>query len=433
MVRSRTRRWLTLGVVATSIATGLLSARPPLADFLYKKASAEYQAGRRDSARWYVELLSVLRRPTPFDRLLRGFLAVSDHQHDRAYVELGAIPDVHPLAPLARTLLGQSELRRGLVRRAEALFLEAVRLAPNALQARRELAYIYNIQHRQIELDLELEAINELQTLSFDHLLLWSKTRSVEWSPKADMATLQKYREIDEHDRWSRLALAEGLRRKNDLDGAERMLGELPPTDPEGLAMRALNAFDRGDAATAESLLASGPRGNPSLERLRGQLALSRRDADTAVEAYRSAYEADPLVRSTIFGLANALHMQGDVQAAERLFAVVRKLDAIHAVISYAATEAGAEDPDVPRRMGLACLDAGRIAEARAWLKLAVNADPLDQSAQKSLYKLNQEHPSRFAKLGRPPSGTAAEAGPNLAGTPRAHTFGLLDPVAPTR
>ncbi|MDR3621424.1 MAG: tetratricopeptide repeat protein [Paludisphaera borealis] len=432
----RKRRWLVLGTLAALLVFGFFLSRRPMADALYQRASAEYQAGRHGSARRYVGVLSVLRRPTPFDRLLRGMLAASDQRLDEAFAELATIPDGHPLAPPARIVAGQAELRRGRIRDAETYFLDAVRLAPYALQARRELAYIYNIQHRQTEMDDQLEAFGELQTLNFAYVLLWSKTRTVGWSPKADMPTLRKYVDTDTDDRWSRLALAEGLRRQDDLDGAQALMDQLEESDPEGLAMRATLALDRGDFPTAESLIASGSRDNPALARLRGQLALRKRDADAAVEAYRIAYDADPLDRSSVFGLGTALHMRGDETAAAPYLAAARKQDALFAIVAYAATEKGEQDPEVPRKLGLACAEAGRIPEARAWLKLAIKNDPLDRSTQQSLYQLDKEHPPQFAGLSRTlpsnsPDGLVQQG--SLAGVPRQRKIGSTEPVVSPR
>jgi tetratricopeptide (TPR) repeat protein len=360
-------------------------------------------------------------------------LAASDQEYERSYAELGLIPGEHPLAPLARVLAGQTELRRGLVRNAEAYFRDALQIAPYALQAHRELAYICNIQHRQAEMEAHLEALSELQTLSFDHLLLWSKTRSVGWSPKADLATLEKYAAMDKDDRWSRLAIAEGLRRKNKLDAAEALLDEVAPSDPEALALRALIALDRSDAAAAESILKSGPRDNPALARLRGQLALRRRDADAALESYRIAYNADPLDRSSAYGLGMALHMRGDEEESQKYLSLVHKHDAIFAIVAHASTEEGEKDPEVPRRMGVACFEAGRIAEARAWLRLAVKMNPLDYVAQESLYLLTRDHPSRFAHLSRTIPGSPGDASASVAGIPRRLMPGEPDPLAPPR
>ena len=86
-------------------------------------------------------------------------VAAARNQPDKAIAELALIGDEDPLAPVARIAAGQTEIRRGRTRPAEAAFLAAIRLLPAAVQARRELVYIYNIQHRQLEMDAQLTAL----------------------------------------------------------------------------------------------------------------------------------------------------------------------------------------------------------------------------------------------------------------------------------
>ena len=63
----------------------------------------------------------------------------------------------------------------------------------------------------------------------------------------------------DAGGRWSRLALAEPLRRLDRPGEAEKALAPLPESDPETRAERVLVAMDRGDFARAESPLSGGP------------------------------------------------------------------------------------------------------------------------------------------------------------------------------
>ena len=42
----------------------------------------------------------------------------------------------------------------------------------------------------------------------------------------------------------------------------------------------------------------------------------------------------------------------------------------------------------MPARLGAACEAAGRLGEARAWYRLAIARDPLDEASQRALYRL---------------------------------------------
>ncbi len=298
--------------------------------------------------------LERLRPPTPVDRLLRGEVAQALNESDRAIEELAAVPDAHTVAPLARLRAGQIEVRRGRTQPAEAEFKAALRLFPRGVQPRKELVYIYNIQHRQAELDATLAELLDLDALDFAYVLHWTKTRNTVWNPNGDLASLEKFVTADAEDRWSRLALAEAYRRLDRPAEAGRTLAPLPETDPGARVERVSLAMDRGDFAAAESLLASGPGDHPGLARLRGQLALRRRDGAAAVGQFRIAVAADLTDRLAQHGLGTALVMLGQADAARPYLEAARRHDNLWALVARAATAEGENDPQMPRQLGLA-------------------------------------------------------------------------------
>jgi tetratricopeptide (TPR) repeat protein len=118
---------------------------------LLSVAEKEYHSGRYDEAGAALSRLALARPPTSVDRYLRALVAFGLKRDEAGLAELAAIPDDHPLAPLARLRAGQTEIRLGRTRPAEAAFSAALRLLPRAVQPHKELVYIYNIQHRQAE------------------------------------------------------------------------------------------------------------------------------------------------------------------------------------------------------------------------------------------------------------------------------------------
>jgi hypothetical protein len=73
----------------------------------------------------------------------------------------------------------------------------------------------------------------------------------------------------------------------------------------------------------------------------------------------------------------------------------------------------GPSDCKLPARLGAACEAAGRLAEARAWFRLAIARDPLDTGSQHALFRLRQgalERAPNPAHRGRPVGPTAALA-----------------------
>jgi tetratricopeptide (TPR) repeat protein len=402
------RTWIRRGsvlVLAGVVLAAVLAMRSRLEadpNRVFVNADAAFKAGRYAEAAAMLRRLERLRPPTPVDRLLRGEVAQATDDSDQAVVELAAVPDDHAVAPLARLRAGQIEIRRGRTRPAEAAFKASLRLLPKGVQPRKELVYIYNIQHRQSDLDATLAELLELNALDFAYILHWTKTRNTIWNPSGDLPALEKFVAADAEDRWSRLALTEALRRLDRLVEADRMLAPLPESDPDARAERVLTAMDRGDFAVAESLLTGGPADHPALARLRGQLALRNRNGEAAVKHFRIAVAADPTDRLALHGLGTALVMLGQADAAQPYLEAARRHDALWALVARAATTEGEQDPRIPRQMGLACAAIGRNLEARAWLRLAVRRDAGDAESQKALFQLEHaaappadRHPAR--------------------------------------
>ena len=300
-----------LALVSLGATLAFWRVRAADPDREFQRADAAYKAGRYVEADAALHRLERLEPPTPLVRMLRAEVDTALNRTAEAVAEFAAIPDDHPLAPMARLRTGQIQIRRGLTRPAEAALLAASRLLPRSVQPRKELVYIYNIQHRQAELDAELGALLDLDALDYQYVLHWTKTRNTVWNPSGDLASLERFAAADPEDHWSRLALVDAFRRLDRLDDAERALAPLPLSDPRVRIRRVLIAMDRGDFAGAESLLAEGPRDDPQLARLRGQLALRRRDGAAAVEQFRIALAGDPIDRVALSGLGTALGLLG--------------------------------------------------------------------------------------------------------------------------
>lgn len=397
MIPVRVKGWYGIGLCLGLAAVLAFAARGwlrPDPDRLIARVHADYTAGRFQAARDSLAELGRLRAPTPADRMLRAQVARA--LGDDPLLELALIPEGDPRSPTAHLLAGRVEVSRNRLRAAEVHFLATLAGEPKATQARRELAYIYALQHRMHALDEQFRALSGEGQLDARYLLIWGRVRNGIWNPEADMDTLRKVVAADPDDRFSRLALAEGLIRFNQPDEAERMLAPLPSSDPEARVQRFAIATARGDQQAAESLLSESPESdNPGLLHLRGTLALSRHDLPAAVRYLRDASAADPEDRATQFGLGTALKLSGQEAEAEPYLDAARNQDAVGELMRRAALATGDRDPTLPTRLGLACARANRVDEARAWLNLAVNRNPLDTQAQEALFRLNRSraHP----------------------------------------
>jgi tetratricopeptide (TPR) repeat protein len=352
------------------------------------KAQEDAGAGRWEDVARALRQLDAHGPPPPDELLLRARLDLVRDRPEEAIALLDRIPDASPVAARARLLAGQVQLRRGHMRHAERYLLEAIRLEPKLLMARRELVFIYGMQTRRQALGEQMQALAEGAPLTFEHLFLWCLTRGSVWDAAELTKALQSYVDADPEDRWSRLALADALQNLGRLDEAERLLAPLPDSDPDARAGRIRLALERGENAKAAALLADAPPDHAALARARGRLALLRRDPQAALEAYRVADRAEPNHRDTVFGLSQALRMTGHPEEAAAYAKLARGHDEVSTLLQYAATAKAKTDPELPMKLGAACEAVGRIAEARGWYQLAVDRNPLDANAQRALYRV---------------------------------------------
>ncbi len=266
-MRLRTERgreiWLGLLVMAGGLAAWVARAWPASnPDRLWQQAEADFQAGRHDRAKAALTRLARLRAPTSLDWMLRAKLAMVQGRTDDALAALAKILDGAPMAPQARLLAGQLELRRYRMRPAEAWLLAALKLDPKLVQGHRELVYVYGMQMRRAALSAQFRALSELTPLSFENVFHWCLTRNATWEPVELSNILTRFIQADSDDRWSRLALVDSQRRLGRLDDAEKALATLPTSDPE----RGPDGSGwRWTAATTAPPRRSWPRARPAI------------------------------------------------------------------------------------------------------------------------------------------------------------------------
>lgn len=375
----------TLALVLSLACTG----RGP--DPLIDEAREAMVAGRPEKAAQALQRLERHRPPTPGDRLMRADVAQARQRPDEALAELAAIPDGLPESPQARLMEGRIEVRRQRLRPAEAALRKAVDQAPDLVQAHRELIYVFGQQVRRGALVAQIEALANVASLEHDDVWLWCMAPDLlGWIPQESVEVLRGFLRADPEDRWSRLALADQLRRSSRYDEAKQVLEALPEEDVEARVVRARVALDLGDLETAEGLVRQGPTDLADLARVRGRLALARRDAPAAIAAYRAAEAADPGHRETALGLGQSLRLADDSEA-ERWLERAAKLDALGTLLEREGTPIGRSDPTLARRLGDAYRELNEVPRARAWYRLAVARDPLDTDAQAALHRLGPD------------------------------------------
>jgi tetratricopeptide (TPR) repeat protein len=226
-------------------------------------------------------------------------------------------------------------------------------------------------------------------------------TRNGPWAAKDDIEVLSRYVQADAQDRWSRLALAEGLRRVGRGDEAQRVLEPIPDVDPGARVLRVQLALDAGDLKRVERLLAGGPADHARLAQHRGQWALKAGDGASARRHFLAAYAVKPDDPITLGGLATALRQTGQDEVAKPFLVQIRHYNAMPALVDRLLAPQAASDADLQRRLGAQCEAIGRRSEARAWYRRATASDPLDAESQHALFRLGASaHPRAAAQPG---------------------------------
>ncbi len=368
------------------------SSRPE-PDAIWERAQQNLKAGRYEQVGAALANLSQLRSPTPMDWFLRAQLALVRNRPDEAIACLARVPDAHHSAARARLLAGQTERQQGRLRLAEEAFRAALRLDPLLVQAHRELIYIYGMQLRRPEINDEFLALQKLTGLTYDEVYRWTSLLNNSWEPDDVVGDLIRFVTADPADRWSRLALAENLRKMGLHATAESILSSLARQDPQANVIRAQIAFDRQEPEKANELLELGKNDDPAVARLRGRQALARRDPRSAVRYFRVAFSADPNDHETLFGLQSALELLCDRNAAEPIRETARNVSRLNTLLQRASAVETNRKPELLRQIGSTCAALRRDEEARAWLELAIARDPLDSQSQQALFRLRAASP----------------------------------------
>jgi len=350
-------------------------------------------------ARSLLARLSQRRSPTAEDIALRAELEVGCGRVDQAVSLLTATPESDPSAARTRLVAGQIEKSRDRARRAEVLFLQAIRLDYKLAQARRELIFLYAMQARRADLNAQFRALAEREPLDFDDVFLWTNSLEDRWVNDLIRPHLERFLAADPLDRSSRLALAAVVLRAGNSDECAALLRSLPDSDPDARALRAQLALSRLQVDAARSLVADGPFEHVGLALFRAQLAVRSNDPITATREFRLALRLDPTNREALQGLSLVLKQLGDAAAAAPIQKLAEEWRHLTSLLQKSKTFDMRQDKTLFTQLAEACETLEQRAEARAWYRLALRLDPLDEQVQRALYRLRDRVPSA-----RPPS-----------------------------
>jgi tetratricopeptide (TPR) repeat protein len=376
---ARRRRWvvfLLLLCVASGAGLAILWFRPRRIDprRLRVAAAAAVKAERYGDAE---KALNQLPSKRPLDWVLQSKVDLARGRPEVALADLAHVPDSDRLGALARYSEGVILVRHlHKARAGEAALLRALGVDPRAVQARKELCYLYYVLSMKAEFAAQFRALEALGGLTYEDVYHSCVNRRGGAEARRIVEDLKEFLAVDPTDRRCRLALAHGLRRLDRVTEAEDVLAVLPDSDTEAQAFRATLALDRGDRPKAQAILAAGAPGDPDLAPLRGRLALARRDAKEAVSKFQIAMGAHTDRRDVLLGMGRALAMEGNHAAAARYLAAAADLDQLELLVQNLVTPGADRDPVLLAKLGAACETLHRFPEARAWFSLAYTYNP---------------------------------------------------------
>ena len=361
-------------------------------ELIYEQALALVEAEQFDQAELVMQRLRKSRLPTVLDHGLQARVDIAKGRVDQAIDNLSVIPDDHPLAGWARLRCGQLERSRMRFRKAENWLQETLRIDENSVEARRELVYVYGMQLRRSVLHDQFRKLNRLTTLKAKEIWVWCMVRDLAWwHPEEHIPILERAIGVDAEDYWSRIALAEVLRRQGHTDQAMLMLEQSPVDRIELLAKRLELLLDQQDLEQVQKSLEKIPLNEPNVATLRGRLAMSNGDTKSALKFFELSEEFESGKREVIANLGQALLQAGDQKKGKIYLQKAGQIDKLNNMLLQLEKTIESSGVETWRTLGSTCESADRLAEARAWQSLIIANNPFDQTAQTAVFRIDEK------------------------------------------
>jgi tetratricopeptide (TPR) repeat protein len=371
-------------------------------------------------------------------RVMLAVLLLGRRNEGEARETLLAVREGDPARSRAQGLLGEMALQGRRAAEAERAFRDAAARDPKAAEPRRKLVYLLSLQQRTGEVrDLlwELYAIGRDPRLLIDLVMeLWAFENDAR-SPGSELNEFLARTPDDPYLRRARgLSLLLGGKAAEALPDLEASAVSLAD-DPVGRFALAECRMTLGTFQGDESILGPRPAAPADTARwwvLRGRLQELLGRPNDAVGSFREAVASNPDDVEAQYRLGRALVQAGSkaegqshLDRSEELRRRQGEVRREHANLRRQGFEA---DAALFERFAQLCLDINLAAEARAWLELAVRADPGRPSARASLAGLADDrrpfpfplsHPRLGSKSELLAPGPASVAGTRPAAEPR--------------
>ena len=348
---------------------------------LVQRAEQAMEAGRAAAARkWYQQALE--EDPGNPQALLH---TASSLQQDGRLEDASALLQRITAAPdslqaKVRYLQAVIAQQQHQLPAAERLFLEAAKLNPTWPPPLRDLAPLYAVQMRTVELSATLSRLEALRPLTAEELAMRLLAAELIVPEESAVEQLQQALVGDPADASSLRALILIRLHQGDTAAAIQILDEAPALEAASTALQELRLLveARGGQTEFHSPLLSTLQLQPE-STTDALLAALQHPGITAVPQHRLAIARSlalqlPWSTMASHALAEAFTATGDTAAAGQQHIATRRLDQLE-LLAYRVFRPQAAIPDMALPLYLEIsgllVELGRADEARKWLALA--------------------------------------------------------------
>jgi tetratricopeptide (TPR) repeat protein len=327
-----------------------------------------------------------------------------------ALVHLGQVhPDDREMSASLMLSEGRAEYYLSRFDRAEACWLEALRLEPTIPVAGWSLLDLYYLQGRKDDAAQLALRLFEVEPDPHDRVQLLLELVRQDAQPPAPASIVQwfepRVRQSPDDIRGN-LALGAALVRAGKADRGLRILETMVQRHPDlAAAWEAwLTGLDEANQSGAEppSLLVeatgrlpSALAASPRFARFQGRAAQERGDWKEAVKDYRRAALAAPHDQRVEYRLVRALRIAGEIEEAQRReheyharLTAAQEIRSLYAEVTAVKTLGAQPHPELYQRVADLRESMGLPEEARAWHQLVVRDDPRNPRSRAALDRL---------------------------------------------
>lgn len=362
---------------------------------LLGKAQSLLESGDNEQAGRVLELVLAQDPSNGMGLLFRGQVAMASGDSKAAFADWQRVPDSPPkIGGTARFLEATVLLQSGQSRVAEQRLRRATELNPQYVQPHERLLQLYVLQMRRQEILEQLQALQQLRSLTLQEMVLQLVAGERILEPAEGIRQTKPFVDADAADVHSRLALARYYLESGRDDDAKKMLQALLAEHPQNDQVRGLLAeslLQASQISQARAILLHrdpASTNSPELWKSIGKLALADGEVSRAAECFHRVIQDNPDDLTSCYRLGSLLARAGQQAESQRYLDQAVLVDRLHQQAMIVARGRPTQVEMLMRVMletANLLLKLERASEAKMWFATVLAAQPNDDSARKGL------------------------------------------------